>query len=81
MFFHRGCALNQLVLKALVVALAVIVRQKAVPKISQATLAEMVGTTRSRVNFFMNKFKRLGFVEYKDGLKVHNSLLTIVLHD
>ena len=81
MFFHRGCALNQLVLKALVVALALIVRQKAVPKISQATLAEMVGTTRSRVNFFMNKFKRLGFVEYKDGLKVHNSLLTIVLHD
>ena len=81
MFFHRGCALNQLVLKALVVALAVIVRQKAVPKISQATLAEMVGTTRSRVNFFMNKFKRLGFVEYKDGLKVHNSLVTIVLHD
>ena len=55
--------------------------QKAVPKISQATLAEMVGTTRSRVNFFMNKFKRLGFIEYKDGLKVHNSLLTIVLHD
>jgi len=54
---------------------------KAVPKISQATLAEMVGTTRSRVNFFMNKFKRLGFIEYKDGLKVHNSLLTVVLHD
>ena len=40
----------------------------------------MVGTTRSRVNFFMNKFKRLGFIEYKDGLKVHNSLLTVVLH-
>ena len=55
--------------------------QKAVPKISQATLAEMVGTTRSRVNFFMNKFKRLGFIEYKEGLKVHNSLLTVVLHD
>ena len=55
--------------------------QKAVPKISQATLAEMVGTTRSRVNFFMNKFKRLGFIEYKNGLKVHNSLLTVVLHD
>ena len=55
--------------------------QKAVPKISQETLAEMVGTTRSRVNFFMNKFKRLGFIEYKDGLKVHNSLLTVVLHD
>jgi CRP/FNR family cyclic AMP-dependent transcriptional regulator len=55
--------------------------QKSVPKISQETLAEMVGTTRSRVNFFMNKFKRLGFIEYKDGLKVHNSLLTVVLHD
>jgi CRP/FNR family cyclic AMP-dependent transcriptional regulator len=55
--------------------------QKAVPKISQATLAEMVGTTRSRVNFFMNKFKRLGFIDYKDGLKVNNSLLTVVLHD
>jgi CRP/FNR family cyclic AMP-dependent transcriptional regulator len=54
---------------------------KAVPKISQATLADMVGTTRSRVNFFMNKFKRLGFIEYKDGLTVHNSLLTVVLHD
>ena len=56
-------------------------QQKAVPKISQATLAEMVGTTRSRVNFFMNKFKRLGFIEYKEGLKVHNSLLTVVLYD
>ncbi|PYR24904.1 MAG: Crp/Fnr family transcriptional regulator, partial [Acidobacteria bacterium] len=52
--------------------------QKAVPKISQETLAEMVGTTRSRVNFFMNKFKRLGFIDYNDGLKVHNSLLTVV---
>ncbi len=55
--------------------------QKAVPKISQETLAEMVGTTRSRVNFFMNKFKRLGLIDYNDGLKVHNSLLTVVLHD
>ena len=54
---------------------------RAVPKISQETLAEMVGTTRSRVNFFMNKFKRLGFIDYNDGLKVHNSLLTVVLHD
>ena len=54
---------------------------KGVPPISQETLAEMVGTTRSRVNFFMNKFKRLGFIEYKDGLKVNNSLLTVVLHD
>jgi CRP-like cAMP-binding protein len=55
--------------------------QKAVPKISQATLAEMVGTTRSRVNFFMNKFMRLVFIDYNEGLKVHNSLLTVVLHD
>jgi len=55
--------------------------QKAIPKISQATLAETVGTTRSRVNFFMNKFRRLGFIEYKDGLKIRNSLLTLVLHD
>lgn len=51
------------------------------PKISQETLAEMVGTTRSRVNFFMNKFKKLGFVEYNGGLKVHPSLLTVVVHD
>jgi len=52
-----------------------------VPLISQATLAKMVGTTRSRVNFFMKKFQRLGFIEYKDGLKVNNSLLTVVLHE
>ena len=54
-----------------------------VPKISQETLAEMVGTTRSRVNFFLNKFKKLGFIEY-DGeapLKINNSLLSVVLHD
>jgi CRP-like cAMP-binding protein len=54
---------------------------RAVPLISQTTLAEMVGTTRSRVNFFMKKFERLGFIEYKNGLKVNNSLLTVVLHD
>lgn len=54
---------------------------RAVPRISQETLAEMVGTTRSRVNFFMKKFQRLGFIDYKDGLKVNNSLLTVVLHD
>src|SRR6202521_4244061 len=54
---------------------------RAVAKLSQETLAEMVGTTRSRVNFFMNQFKRMGFIEYQDGLKVHNSLLTVVLHD
>ena len=50
-------------------------------EISQETLAEMVGTTRSRVNFFMKKFQRLGFIDYADGLKVNNSLLTVVLHD
>ncbi len=56
---------------------------RVVPKISQETLAEMVGTTRSRVNFFLNKFKRLGFIEY-DGeipLKINSSLLSVVLHD
>jgi CRP/FNR family transcriptional regulator, cyclic AMP receptor protein len=54
---------------------------RAVPKISQGTLAEMIGTTRSRVNFFMKKFMRLGFIDYRNGLKVNNSLLTVVLHD
>ena len=52
-----------------------------VPPVSQETLAEMIGTTRSRVNFFMKKFQRLGFIDYTDGLKVNNSLLTVVLHD
>jgi CRP/FNR family cyclic AMP-dependent transcriptional regulator len=52
-----------------------------VPKINQETLAEMVGTTRSRVNFFMNKFRRLGFIDYNGGLEVHSSLLSVVLHD
>jgi len=54
---------------------------RAVPLVSQETLAEMVGTTRSRVNFFMKKFERLGFIDYKNGLKVNNSLLTVILHD
>jgi CRP/FNR family cyclic AMP-dependent transcriptional regulator len=54
---------------------------RSVPPISQETLAEMIGTTRSRVNFFMKKFERLGFIEYKEGLKVNNSLLTVILHD
>jgi CRP/FNR family transcriptional regulator, cyclic AMP receptor protein len=54
---------------------------RAVPPISQETLAEMIGTTRSRVNFFMKKFQRLGFIEYTNGLKVNNSLLTVVLHE
>jgi len=52
-----------------------------VPKVSQETLAEMVGTTRSRVSFFMNKFRKLGFIEYDGGLEVHSSLLHVVLHD
>ena len=52
-----------------------------VPAISQGTLAEMIGTTRTRVNFFMNKFRKLGFIEYNGGLKVHNSLFSAVLHD
>jgi CRP/FNR family cyclic AMP-dependent transcriptional regulator len=51
------------------------------PPISQETLADMIGTTRSRVNFFMRKFERLGFISYKNGLKVNNSLLTVILHD
>lgn len=50
------------------------------PKISQEVLAEMIGTTRSRVNMFMNKFRRLGFIDYNGALKVHESLLTVVLH-
>jgi CRP-like cAMP-binding protein len=54
---------------------------RAVPKISQETLAEMVGTTRSRVNFFLNKFKKLGFIEYNGELKINSSLLSVVLHD
>jgi CRP-like cAMP-binding protein len=55
--------------------------QRTLPKLSQETLAEMVGTTRSRVNFFMNKFRKLGFIEYNGGLKVKSSLLSVVLHD
>ena len=52
-----------------------------IAKISQETLAEMIGTTRSRVSFFMNKFRQLGFIEYNGKLHVHSSLLNIVLHD
>jgi CRP/FNR family transcriptional regulator, cyclic AMP receptor protein len=51
------------------------------PEINQETLAGMVGTTRSRISFFMNKFKKMGFIDYKEGLRVHRSLLNIVLHD
>jgi CRP-like cAMP-binding protein len=54
-----------------------------IPKVSQETLGEMIGTTRSRVSFFMNRFRKLGFIDYDDGsgLQVHSSLLKIVLHD
>jgi CRP/FNR family cyclic AMP-dependent transcriptional regulator len=54
---------------------------RTLPRLSQETLAEMVGTTRSRVNFFMNKFRKLGFIEYNGGLKINNSLLSVVLRD
>ena len=52
-----------------------------IAKISQETLAEMIGTTRSRVSFFMNKFRKLGFIDYNGRLRVHSSLLNVVLHD
>jgi CRP/FNR family cyclic AMP-dependent transcriptional regulator len=55
--------------------------QRTLPKISQETLAEMIGATRSRVNFFMNKFRKLGLIEYNGTLKINSSLLSIVLHD
>ena len=54
---------------------------RTLPKVSQETLAEMVGTTRSRISFFMNKFRKLGLIEYNGGLHIHSSLLNIVLHD
>lgn len=54
---------------------------RTLPRLSQETLAEMVGTTRSRVNFFMNKFRKMGFIEYNGKLKINSSLLSIVLHD
>jgi CRP/FNR family transcriptional regulator, cyclic AMP receptor protein len=58
------------------------VHETVVPKISQETLAEMVGTTRSRVSFFMNRFRKMGFVDYNSGgFQVHSSLLNVVLHD
>jgi CRP/FNR family transcriptional regulator, cyclic AMP receptor protein len=52
-----------------------------VPKINQETLAKMIGVTRERVNFFMNKFRKLGFIHYNGGLQIHNSLLSVVLHE
>jgi len=55
--------------------------QRVVPKISQETLASMIGTTRPRVNFFLNKFRKLGFIDYNGELRINNSLLTVVLHD
>ena len=55
--------------------------QRTLPKISQETLAEMVGTTRSRVNYFMNKFRKLGFIEYNGGLTINSSLFSVVLHE
>ena len=55
--------------------------QPVIMNVNQETLAEMIGATRSRVNFFMNKFRKLGFIEYNGDIKVHNSLLNVVLHD
>jgi CRP/FNR family cyclic AMP-dependent transcriptional regulator len=55
--------------------------EKVIPKISQEVLAEMVGTTRARVNFFMNRFRKLGFIAYNGEIEVHPSLLSVVLHD
>jgi CRP/FNR family cyclic AMP-dependent transcriptional regulator len=56
-------------------------QEKMLPKVSQEMLAEMIGTTRSRVNFFMNRFKKMGFIRHNGGLHVHGSLLSVVLHD
>jgi CRP-like cAMP-binding protein len=55
--------------------------QRVLPKLSQEMLAEMIGTTRSRVNFFMNRFRKLGFIEYNGELKIDSSLLSVVLHE
>jgi CRP/FNR family cyclic AMP-dependent transcriptional regulator len=55
--------------------------ENVIPKISQETLAEMVGTTRARVNFFMNRFRQMGLIHYNGGLEVHSSLLDVVLHE
>jgi len=56
-------------------------RERVLPKVSQETLAEIVGTTRSRINFFMNKFKKLGFIDYNGDITIHSSLVSVVLHD
>jgi hypothetical protein len=55
--------------------------ERVIPKISQETLAAIVGTTRPRISFFMNRFRKLGFIHYNDGLEVHSSLLNVILHD
>jgi CRP/FNR family cyclic AMP-dependent transcriptional regulator len=55
--------------------------QRVLPKVSQETLAEMVGTSRTRVNLFMNKFRKLGFIKYNGGIEVNTSLLSVVLHE
>jgi CRP-like cAMP-binding protein len=55
--------------------------ENVIPKISQQVLADMIGTTRSRVNFFLNRFRKLGYIHYNGGLQVHNSLLNVILHD
>jgi CRP/FNR family transcriptional regulator, cyclic AMP receptor protein len=55
--------------------------QGVLPKVLQETRAEMIGTTRSRVNFFMNKFRKLGFIKYNGGVQINSSLLSVVLHD
>jgi CRP-like cAMP-binding protein len=57
------------------------VQETLIPKITQETLAEMIGTTRSRVSFFMNRFRKMGFIEYNGGIQVHKSLLNVILHD
>jgi CRP-like cAMP-binding protein len=55
--------------------------ERVIPRISQETLADMIGTTRSRVNFFMNRFRKMGFIEYNGKLSIHSSLLNVILHD
>jgi CRP/FNR family cyclic AMP-dependent transcriptional regulator len=55
--------------------------EKVIPKISQETLAEMIGTTRSRVSFFMNRFRKMGFIKYNGTMQIHSSLLNVILHD
>ena len=56
-------------------------RKTLIPKISQESLAEMIGTNRSRVSFFMNRFRQLGFIQYHGGIRVHKPLLNVILHD